>query len=548
MIFKEGNIDCVEKLKRPAEKVLKIGEAVKYDPFERRVGLWNEIRENYDRYLDGECGSFLSDLDNHFRSQFETALLVLAASFRENGEEFKPAERFSDKEIEAYKRIERYNVFEILSIDDVMRKLVSKDDELLGLFRDYYVYMDKWVDKILDDPSLKLPVRFYLKRKWESYKGKLNEAVSIAIVELDWFRKLISRWEREAESLAEKKVEEFAAGIKAKAEAEVARAVEEERRKVEEEAKRIESLKEEIVKKEEEVKAKEDELKVKEEEVRKVIEELRGIKEKVEKGSRFVDVGRARNYEMNFIGRIEHKLGKEVEIFGKTFKVEGVREGKEVNTSRFIGMKSRWGVLTEKDVKNLPENRYIVARLVEKKLLGGKRSYILKAIFVSRVDRYVEYGFDIDPLELKDINVYVVDARDEAKQKNETVVLCLASPTGFEEVVREHVNSDEFHRNFLSRYLSVCLVDLETGKLIYNPHDSVAKEFARICEIEIDEEKKSRVRKCVDGMMEGRDWMTLSDALKCGDEVIVRAAFYELAEERKWKVKYVEGVGLVLMK
>lgn len=548
MIFDEGDIDCVEELKKPAKKVLKIGEAIKYDPFERRVGLWNEIRENYDRYLDGNCGSFLKDLDMHFRSQFDAALLVLATSFKENGEEFKPAERFSNEEIELYRKIERYNVFEILSIEDLLKRIVSRDDEVLELFRDYYVYMDKWVDKILDDPSLKLTIRFYLKRKWEDYKGKLNEAVSKAIVELDWFRKLISQWEKEAEGLAEKKVKKVAAEIKAEVEAEATRFVEEEKRKVEEEARGIEGLKDEIVRREEEVREKEDELRVKEEEIRKAIEELRGFKEKVEKGNRFVDAGRAKLYEMNFIGRIEHKLGKEVELFGKTFKLDEVREGREIDTSRYIGMKSRWGVLAERDAKNLPENRYVVVRLVEKKLLGGKRSYVLKAVFASRVDKYAEYGFDVDPLELKDVNVYVVDARDEAKREGRIMVLCLASPTGFEDAVKEHVNSEEFHRNFLSRYLSVLLVDLETGKLIYNPHDSIAKEFAKICEIEMDEEKKERTKRCVEGMMGGKDWITFKDALACGDEALVKAAFYEIAEEKRWKVRYVDGVGLVLMK
>ena len=45
-----------------------------------------------------------------------------------------------------------------------------------------------------------------------------------------------------------------------------------------------------------------------------------------------------------------------------------------------------------------------------------------------------------------------------------------------------------------------------------------------------------------------KDWVTFKDALSCGNEAIVKAVFYELAEEKEWKVKYVEGVGLVLMK
>jgi len=476
-MFEEGKIECVERLLKPAKKVLKLGKEINYDPFEKRIGLWNEIRENYENYLDGSCGSFLPDLDHHFRSQFEVSLLVLASSFRCNKEDFKAAERFSDREIEVYEKINRYNVFEIINVDDIKKKIVSKDKELLRLFEDYYVYMDRWVEEVLGDPSFKLPLRYYLKNKWEGYKKKINEAIRSLITELDWFGNLISEWKREVRE--------------------------------------------------------------KEEKIRKIFEELRG-KERVEKGSRFVEVEEAKQYELNFIGRIERKLDKEIEIFGKKFKVEDVKEYREVESVKF-------GVLGDKDTKNLPENRYIEVKLVEKKLLGSKRRYTLKAVFASRIDKYAEYGFDTDPLELKDVNIYMTEARDKAKLEGYTVVLCLASPTGFEDAVKEHVSGDEFHKNFLSKYLSICLLDLETGKLIYNPHDEVAKEFAKICEIEIDAEKKSRVKRCVEGMIE-KDWVTFKDALACGNEAIVKAVFYELAEEKGWKVKYVEGVGLVLMK
>jgi len=185
---------------------------------------------------------------------------------------------------------------------------------------------------------------------------------------------------------------------------------------------------------------------------------------------------------------------------------------------------------------------------VEKKWFGKKKRYILKALFVSRVERYAKYGFDTDPLELKDINIHIIEERDRAKEEGCTRVLCLASPTGFEDTVKEHISGDEFHKNFLSKYLSICLLDLETGKLIYNPHDEVAKEFAKICEIEIDKEKIARVEKCICNMMEGKEWITLEDVLNCGEGSIVKTAFYNVAEKNGWKVKFVEGVGLVLMR
>ncbi len=83
--------------------------------------------------------------------------------------------------------VERYNVFEILENRDFKRRIVSGERESIKLLAEYYLHIGKWLDKTLDDESLKLPVRLYLKRKCDSYKTKINKAVSDLITEIDWF-------------------------------------------------------------------------------------------------------------------------------------------------------------------------------------------------------------------------------------------------------------------------------------------------------------------------------------------------------------------------
>jgi len=551
-LFAEGNIDCAEKLLKPAKRVLKVGMPIKHDAFERRVDLWNKIRMNYDSYLDEECGTFLKDLDQHFCSLFDGALLVLAASFRENGEFFGAANIFSAEEVALYKKIERYNLFEILSADDIRKKLIQKDDTVLELLRDYYVSMDSWVSEQLDDPSLRLTLRYYLKKKWDGYKEKLNTAVSSSILELDWLKSLIKSWEfateakveastrelgsekerAEAErelaeselaklgtekALAEESLKQAEAekaraneqlqGLSSEKEAADARvrqlsekrdeaesllqAVAEEKSRTESQLQEIAAQKAEAESRLREMQAErsgsEDQIKALESEKAQVEEQIQALaaekelaekqagemaadKTKVEekfrrlseekalmegKGSRYVKLEEVKQYELNFIGRIEHKLGNSVTLGGKSYKVDSPQEIKQVDTSRFAEI---FG-LSERDLKNLPENRALLASLVEKKLLGKKQRYNLKALFSARVEKYAESGYDTDPLGLKDFNAYLVDARDEARGKGESALLCLASPTGFEDAVGSYVSSDDFHRNFLSKYLSVCLLD-----------------------------------------------------------------------------------------
>ena len=199
-MFKEGEIECTNKLLLPAKRVLKAGPQIRYEAFERRIELWNQIRTNFDRYQDGECGTFLRDLDSHFRSQFDAALVALAVSVKANGESFDAVKIFSAEELGLYERVERYNVFELLTVNDIKKRLIRRDENLLSLLHDYYIEMDSWVDASLENTEIRLTLRGYLKKRWGGYKGKVNAAVAEAVTELDWLGGLIATWKDEAES------------------------------------------------------------------------------------------------------------------------------------------------------------------------------------------------------------------------------------------------------------------------------------------------------------------------------------------------------------
>lgn len=197
-MFDEGDFECIKKLLLPAKRVLKAGPQIRYEALERRVDLWNQIRANSDRYQDGECGTFYRDLDSHCRSQFDAALVALAASVKANGEVFDAIKIFSEDEIRLYEKIERYNSLDILTAGDIKKKLVRRDENLLGLLHDYYIDMDSWVDASLENPEIRLTLRGYLKRRWDGYRGKVNAAVASAVTELDWLGGLIATWKDEA--------------------------------------------------------------------------------------------------------------------------------------------------------------------------------------------------------------------------------------------------------------------------------------------------------------------------------------------------------------
>ena len=616
-IFEEGRTDCVKALLKPAERVLADGLDIVRERFEKREKLWRQIDENYDRYKDGECGEFLKDLNAHFRSKFEGALAILAWSFWKKGEAYKPAEdRYTEKELEAVERILRYNVFEIYTKDDIMKKIMHRDTNVLGLLREYYHGMDRWVEETLGDPEIALALRNFLKYKWDAYKDKVNAAIAEATTRFDWFRDVlthveeeegaiertyqkeimrkdqeIKRREEEIEQLQsamaemlqefEREREEIARRVAAAKEEEIerlrqekeelqrrfeeekARLVEEISRMKDEEAQR--KLREELEKverqmvsqvaamedeirrrelqlkqKEMELKRRELELQQKEDEVSKKIREVMELAGKAEKGSRFVRRDEARIMEMNFAGRMKGKFKEEVKLLGKTFKVEGVEEKRTFDKAPYEGK------LSERDLKNVPDNTMVEIHLREKKLLGKKESLVVKALFYGRPERYADVGFDTDPVELADVNALLVDARNEAKDGR--IVLLVASPTGFEKRIRDYVNSNDFHRNFISENVSLALLDLESGELIYNPHDEYAKAFEPFLRLERDEEKMAKVRGFIEERIKARGYVRLEDATGEFPEDLVKRAFQELAREKGYSTKFIDGVGYVLVK
>ncbi|NPA47187.1 MAG: hypothetical protein GXO14_00910 [Thermococci archaeon] len=582
-IFDEGNAECVKELLRPAEQVIGDGLDVRVEDYETRVDLWNRVSKAYGEYRSGRCGGFLKDLDIHFRAKFEGALAILAWSFKKNGEDFAPAlRRYSDEELEGLERILRYNVFEIMDVKDIIKRLSHRDENLLTLLREYYLGVDKWIDGYLENPEVKLYLRRFLKDKWDSYKGKVSEAIAEATKELDWFRDFLTEEQKEREDIVgmyrkriaelmeriEKEREEVRKQIESATEERIARLMEEnerlrkefeeEKRRLVEEISRVKDeearrmLEEQLRKASENIKALEDELRrkqlqlaeketelrrkeveirEKEREIAKKIEEVMRISTKVEKGSRYVTAGEAKMLELNFIGRMTKKFkpGSEVKVLGRKFSVKEVREDSAYTPG-------------EEFKGRVPENRSLTVRMREKKFFGGKEEITVRALFLGRPERYESLGIDTDPIELE----HVTKILDEALNGPSRTILLVASPTGFESRIRDFINSGDFHRNFSSEKVSLALLDLESGELIINPNDDYANAFRDLLRLETNEEVLRRVKDAVESKLAAKDYVRLEEV--DGPVDVVKRVFYELGREKNYRTRFVDGVGLVIMR
>ncbi|HIQ32738.1 MAG TPA: hypothetical protein EYH55_04585 [Methanothermococcus okinawensis] len=564
-LFPEGDYRKLDELRLVASRVVRDGYDIIYEPYEKRVELWNRVMENYEKYKDGECGRFLKDIDNAVRREFEWALAVLAFSFHYNGESFPGVNRYKPKELQLVEYILKYNVLEIWTVEDILREINKANregtGEILNLLKEYYNGIGNKVEEIIKDHTVRLPLRDYAKTKWMEYKNKMDKAIFRAMREIDWFRDFINDVDSRIQKLEDdvNRLHNFLRREREKLEEELKREKELERSKIEELKRRFESEKERIKMEIEREKNRELQERLKREvesierEYREMIEklnkkiealesekkELRDILAKIKsgegEGTRFVKAESALSYEEWFIGRLEKRLEelkkKGIVIGNKTFKVEAIEE-----------------ISSPGEIPNIPRNREIKAILSEKKLLpiGRRTKIMLKGIFLANRENYKRMGFDIHPLSLGKI----IEAIEEGKKEDvDKVVLLIASPTGFEEEVIRFVNSQDFKRRYLSEKIALILLDVGTGEIYYNEVDEYARVFGPLMDMEFDMEKVEKLRRYIDKNLLTKDYVTWEEALKIvGDERIVNRVFEEYRRSKKGETTYIKDVGYVLVK
>jgi len=521
--------DCIQQLAAPAKRVLGEGSFIGREPSERRIGLWNEIKMNRDRYLDGECGAFLPDMDRHFRGLFDASLLLLGSSFAENGDDFPAAtEFFTPQERASSGLLEKSRVFEIYSDRELKIKLLHKDKEVLEVLRRYYLFGNTEVEAVLDNPDIRLSLKHYYNWKWSSLKKRINNSVSTLITEVDYLVPLVEYWNKESRRIADVSGENARHEALGRVEAHESALLD----TITEQEETIEELRETVGEQE---------------------KRIRSAFAAVDLGddarSRHVTLGEVKQYEMNFLERMGRKLSDLTSFEDVRYQTAKSDEQEMADAHELAAI---WG-LSSTDRDNLPKNTCLTVAFEEKKLLGKKKALSAVAAFFSRPERYASAAFDTDPAGSRDINPLLDRMRREAKKSGTRTLLCIASPTGFDHLARSYIGSDTFYQNFSSQYLSVCLLDVETAEVIYHPADTAAVAWAKVCHPELPAETELRIEEevedAVSAQFMNRSWAVFDEIQKEIDEdpALVKRFFYQYAGVHDFTVRHVDDVGLVMM-
>ena len=378
---------------------------------------------------------------------------------------------------------------------------------------------------------------------WMRYE-KLENTLAESIEEIVVRRKALDEQERELKEAAERQRAELRDTA---------------RQAFEDELRNINTLREELAKKKKELKSERAGLEYEKMELEERSAKIKAILEGGEV-KRFVTSDVAKIHEMNYIGRFEIKMN---ELPKKIYDPIERKERKINAWSYHYKFDDADSILStlkmdyEEVTGKLPLNqrsRYVIEEK-KYKLFGEKETRVLVEAAVSgHLLDYGDNGFDTRSVTLSELLSLLTGYIDSAELGNYFHVLGIASATGFDEKVFEHLNSEEFHKNFVNRYVSLCLTDLETGEVFYNESDERIKAYVDLFKPVFDEERVRAIRDYVVERLDLKDFAVLDrvveEATDGGEEGkrLVKKAFYDLDKEGIGDVKYDKEFGLVIAK
>lgn len=258
----------------------------------------------------------------------------------------------------------------------------------------------------------------------------------------------------------------------------------------------------------------------------------------------------ARLLELDYIGRFETSMRDTPSIYTgeDTHDIpDGYWSGRSQRSSQRPELEQYLDDKTS--VEEFPENVSARYEITSSQFLGlsDTREMIIEASVVSDLEALATNGFDATPSTLKDLLSHVNQTVQEAEQQEVTYLLALASPNGWTDAVEQQITDRGISRTRFSRHVSIILVDLQDGSLIYDRSDPVAERNSSLFELPVDNE---RIQECIDDIRDRLDRVGLGTDEVILDHVvsddgydphIVKRAFDYYVEEENYQQQYIDN-------
>lgn len=190
----------------------------------------------------------------------------------------------------------------------------------------------------------------------------------------------------------------------------------------------------------------------------------------------------ARLYEVDFISRFDESVREAHSITlpsGEEFEppAEFARRAQEAGDERerMASLLDDQGAGDDVDVDHYPLRRRSRYTVVTSSRFGLVRDaeLVIEATVHSNLEAYAINGFDARPAGLDDLLDVINRVTERANARGVPHLIAAASTTGWTDRVRRLVTESEFSRTRLGTDVSLCLVDVRTGELLYDRSDDV---------------------------------------------------------------------------
>lgn len=272
-------------------------------------------------------------------------------------------------------------------------------------------------------------------------------------------------------------------------------------------------------------------------------------------GADVVTSATARLFEMDYIGRFNTTIheAESLELPGETFEIpDGYWTHRSSRRSDAPRVDQLLEDAPDRNYETYPRNPSARYEITESQYLGlmEQPQMIVEAAVFSDLEAHAARGFDATPADLDNLLAIVNDVVREADIRDVTYLLGIASPTGWTDAVEERV-VDDIARSKYSRRVSVCLVDLRDGNLIYDSSDPLVTSNIELFERAI---KAERVEECAETISReyisevGRGTVGLDEIAEeySFERHVIKQAFERLEAAGEAEQFYVDEDGLAV--
>ncbi len=266
------------------------------------------------------------------------------------------------------------------------------------------------------------------------------------------------------------------------------------------------------------------------------------------KGESVVTPTIARLLELDYIGRFETSLydTPSIRLADDTFAVpDDYWDGRSERRSE----RPKLNKLLEEDqeIDRFPENQSARFEITDSRYLGlsQQTQMILEATVVAGLESLATNEFNASPADLEDLLAHVNRTVHEAETEDVTYLLGIASPTGWDDNVEQQIANEGITRTRFSRHVSVVLVDLQDGSIVYDNSDPVARENKSLFELPVDDERIKSCMEVIDDQLAqaglSGDAVMLNEIVQKGyDHHVVKRAFDQYSNKSGYSQQYVD--------